>query len=82
MIFDRILDLHNFEFINMVLSAEEQAAVYVRIGKYNLSDYGTISAFKLVKCIGILNIFNPCKPEGCFVLDLSRWDERQVETEH
>lgn len=27
---------------------------------------------------GILNIFNPCKPEGGWQLDLSRWDERQV----
>eukprot|EP01036_Dinobryon_divergens_P030051 gene30051-39243_t len=46
MIFDRIIDIHNFEFINMLLNAEEQAAVYARIG--------------------ILNIFNPCKPEGAF----------------
>ena len=32
MIFDRIIDIHNFEFINMVLNAEEQAAVLARIG--------------------------------------------------
>jgi hypothetical protein len=31
--FDRILDLHNFEVILMVLNAEEQAALYARIGK-------------------------------------------------
>ena len=31
--FDHILDLHNFEVIMMVLNAEEQAAVYARIGK-------------------------------------------------
>jgi hypothetical protein len=35
MIFDRIVDIHNFEFINMLLNAEEQAAVYARIGIYN-----------------------------------------------
>jgi hypothetical protein len=28
--------------------------------------------------IGILNIFNPMKPEGSFQLDLSRYDERMV----
>ena len=27
---------------------------------------------------GILNIFNPCKPEGGWQLDLMRWEERQV----
>eukprot|EP01035_Chromulina_nebulosa_P005570 gene5570-7559_t len=34
MIFDRIIDIHNFEFINMLLNAEEQAAVYARIGAF------------------------------------------------
>jgi hypothetical protein len=28
--------------------------------------------------VGILNIFNPCKPEGGYQLDLLRWEERQV----
>ena len=32
--FDHILDLQNFELILMVLNAEEQAAIYMRIGKY------------------------------------------------
>jgi hypothetical protein len=27
---------------------------------------------------GILNLFNPCKPEGGWQLDLMRWEERQV----
>lgn len=31
--FDHILDLHNFELVVMVLTAEEQAALYARIGK-------------------------------------------------
>ena len=31
-LFDRILDIHNFEFILMVLNAEEHAAVFARIG--------------------------------------------------
>lgn len=31
--FDRLLDVHNFEVILMVLNAEEQAAVYARIGE-------------------------------------------------
>ena len=34
--FDHILDLHNFELVMMVLNAEEQAALYARIGKYLL----------------------------------------------
>jgi hypothetical protein len=58
LLFDRILDLHNFEFVLMVLNAEEQAALYARLG--------------------LLNIFNPCKPEGGFAFDLHRWEERQV----
>ncbi len=33
MLFNRIVDLHNFEFVMMVLNAEEQAALYARIGK-------------------------------------------------
>lgn len=28
--------------------------------------------------IGILNFFNPLKPEGSWSMDLSRWDQRQV----
>jgi hypothetical protein len=31
--FDHILDVHNFEVVMMVLNAEEQAALYARIGK-------------------------------------------------
>jgi hypothetical protein len=58
LLFDRILDLHNFEFVLMVLNAEEQSALYARLG--------------------LLNIFNPCKPEGGFAFDLHRWEERQV----
>lgn len=58
MLFDRIIDLHNFEIIISVLTAEEQAAVHARIG--------------------ILNFFNPCKPEGSWSFDLTRWEERQV----
>ena len=58
MLFDRILDLHNFELVLMVLNAEEQAAIYARIG--------------------ILNVFNPCKPEGGYSFDLYRWEERQT----
>jgi hypothetical protein len=27
---------------------------------------------------GILNVFNPSKPEGAWQLDLMRWEERQV----
>lgn len=56
--FQRIVDLHNFALILSVLSAEEQAAVYVRLG--------------------VLNVFNPCQAEGCYMLDLSRWEERQL----
>ncbi len=58
MVFDRIIDLHNFELILMVMNAEEQAALYARIG--------------------VLNLFNPNKPEGARSLDLTRWEERQV----
>jgi len=32
-LFDHILDIHNFEFIMMVLNAEEHAAVFARIGR-------------------------------------------------
>jgi hypothetical protein len=42
----------------MVLNAEEQAALYARLG--------------------ILNLFNPCKPEAGYSFDLHRWEERQV----
>jgi len=28
--------------------------------------------------IGVLNLFNPWKPEGAVQLDLSRWEERQM----
>ncbi len=28
--------------------------------------------------LGILNVFNPCKPEGSVALDLSRHEERVV----
>ena len=28
--------------------------------------------------LGWLAIFNPCKPEGYYELDLTRWEERQV----
>lgn len=58
LLFHRLVDLHNFEFILMNLNSDEHAAVLARIG--------------------ILNIFNPCKPEGGWQFDLLRWDERQV----
>ncbi|RYH31666.1 hypothetical protein EON65_02130 [archaeon] len=58
MVFDRILDLQNFELILMMLNAEEQAALYARIG--------------------VLNVFNPSKPEGARSFDLTRWEERQL----
>jgi hypothetical protein len=32
-LYDRIVDLHNFEIVMMVLNAEEQAAIHARIGK-------------------------------------------------
>lgn len=57
-IFDKIIDLHNFEVITMQLNAEEHSALLARIG--------------------ILNIFNPCKPEGGYSFDLLRWEDRQV----
>ena len=34
LLFDRIIDLHNFECISMVLNAEEQAAIIARIGMF------------------------------------------------
>ena len=58
MLFDRIVDLENFELILMVLNAREHAAIRARIG--------------------ILNIFNPCKPDGYHVYNMSFWEERQV----
>jgi hypothetical protein len=58
LLFDRIIDLHNFELVMMVLSAPEAAAVHGRIG--------------------LLNVFNPCKPEGYREIDMSKWDERQL----
>ncbi len=50
------MDLHNFDLVVATLSAEEQAALQVRVG--------------------ILNMFNPCKVEGCYHLDLSYWEQR------
>lgn len=58
MLFDRILDLQNFDLVLMMLNAEEQAALYARIG--------------------VLNLFNPSKPEGARAFDLTRWEERQM----
>ncbi len=42
MLFDRIVDLENFEVIMSVLNAEEQASIYARIGKF-ISLYVTLS---------------------------------------
>ena len=28
--------------------------------------------------LGWLSVFNPCKPDGCYRLDLSHWEERQI----
>jgi hypothetical protein len=32
----------------------------------------------LLARLGFLNLFNPLKPEGCYRLDLSSWEQRQV----
>ena len=58
LLYTRLIDIHNFEFVLMNLTATEHAAVIARIG--------------------LLNLFNPWKPEGAFQLDLSRWEERQI----
>jgi hypothetical protein len=57
-LFNRIVDIHNFEVIMSVLNAQECAQVYCRIGW--------------------LNIFNPTKPEGYWVVDFNRYEERMV----
>lgn len=57
-LFTRLLDLHNFEFVMSALTPIEAAAVLCRVG--------------------YLTLFNPLKPEGCYELDLSYWDCRQV----
>lgn len=62
MVFDRIVDLDNFELVLSELNVEEIAALRARIG--------------------ILNFFNPNKPEGGQSLDLARWEERQVIAVH
>ena len=58
LLYTRLIDVHNFEFVLMNLNADEHAAVVARIG--------------------VLNLFNPWKPEGAVQLDLNRWEERQV----
>jgi len=57
-LFGRIVDIHNFEIILSVLTAQEVGALRCRIGW--------------------LNIFNPCKPEGYYILDFCRYEERLV----
>lgn len=57
-LFDRIIDMHNFELVIRNLSAEETACVYCRLG--------------------MLNIWNPMKPDGSWELDISRREERVI----
>lgn len=57
-IYNRIVDLHNFEMVLKLLTPFETACLYCRVG--------------------ILNVYNPCKPEGAWQLDLSHFDERIV----
>jgi hypothetical protein len=57
-LFNRVVDIHNFEIVMKVLNPQECAQVYCRIGW--------------------LNIFNPTKPEGYFVVDFNRYEERLV----
>lgn len=53
--FDHILDVHNFEVIMMVLTAEEQAALYARIGT-------------VIRCAVVMSMlhFMCCFLLGCF----------------
>jgi hypothetical protein len=57
-LFNRIIDLHNFELLYELLSPSDCAALYGRLG--------------------LLNLFNPLKPEMTFELCLDRLEERIV----
>lgn len=57
-LFDRIIDIHNFECVLETLTPVEVACVQCRLG--------------------MLNLYNPCKPEGSWELDLSRREERLI----
>jgi hypothetical protein len=84
-LFDRIVDLHNFQFVLMHLTAAEHAAVMARIGEWLLlvcsvwSELVSEPLHQHRHTAGILNYFNPCNASGGLQLDLSRWDERQVQ---
>lgn len=58
LLFDRVIDMHNFDFVLHELTAEEIGCIYCRLG--------------------ILNLFNPMKPDGAWELDVSRREERIV----
>jgi ribosomal protein L12E/L44/L45/RPP1/RPP2 len=58
LLYSRVVDLHNFEIVWEVLSAQDCACVVGRIG--------------------LLNVFNPMKPDVTMELDLRRREERMV----
>jgi hypothetical protein len=46
--------------------------------EFILAEMSSIESSCLYTRLGWLNIFNPMKPEGCYELSMSRWDERMV----
>lgn len=57
-LFDRIIDIQNFDIILRLLNSFEKACLYCRLGW--------------------LNLFNPLRPDNCYELDLSRFEERRL----
>jgi hypothetical protein len=57
-LFDRIIDIQNFDIILRLLNPFEKACLYCRLGW--------------------LILFNPLRPDNCYELNLSRFEERRV----
>lgn len=78
-LFNRVLDQHNFEVRAFFFTFFSVSLHCGHIFKQIVLATLTPREIACLHCrIGYLKLFNPCKPDGWYQLDLSIWEERQV----
>jgi hypothetical protein len=79
-LFGRIVDLHNFEFVVSATRACVQSGFwfvdYYSPATLQMKILAPSEAACVYCRLGWLNVYNPCKPEGAWELDLARREER------
>lgn len=84
-LFARVVDIHNFDHVVISIPRSSHAVLSIVLISLcslcvdcQLNCLSPLEAAAVICRLGWLNLYNPCKPEGSWELDLSRREERII----